>query len=257
MSRPAAEGVLDRSLELVRFLRSNCPWDAAQTPRSLTRYLLEEAHETAEAAAAENPEALRDELGDLLLNLAFQVVIGEERGWFTREQVVDGLEQKMRRRHPHLYGLGEREDWEIIKQRERGGDPGILGGVSAGSDPLTRAYQIQAAVARVGFDWNDWRGAWDKVREETDEVQHALEASDPEHQEEELGDLLFAMVNLVRLARAHPVPALARANAKFAARFGTLETLARERGVTLGEASLAELDVLWDEVKRRERSVAG
>jgi MazG family protein len=254
-SAPAA--VLDRALALVRFLRDHCPWDAAQTPRSLTRYLLEEAHETAEAAAAEDPAALRDELGDLLLNVAFQVVIAEERGWFTRTDVVERLEQKMRRRHPHLYGLGEREEWEVIKRRERGDSGGILGGVPASGDPLTRAYQIQDAVARVGFDWNDWRGAWEKVREETEEVREALEGSGPDHQEEELGDLLFAMVNLVRLSSAHPVPALARANAKFAGRFASLEALATERSVPLGEATLEELDLLWDEVKRRERSAAG
>lgn len=246
--------MLDRALALVRFLREHCPWDAAQTPRSLTRYLLEEAHEAAEAAAAEDATALRDELGDLLLNLAFQVVIGEERGWFTREEVVDGLEQKMRRRHPHLYGLGEHEEWETLKARERGPRSGILDGVAGAADPLTRAYQMQAAVARVGFDWEDWRGAWEKVREETDEVAESLGGVDAAHQEEELGDLLFAMVNLSRLAGAHPVPALARANAKFAARFARLEALAGEREVRLGEATLAELDLLWDEVKRRERS---
>jgi nucleoside triphosphate diphosphatase len=258
-SAPAAApaAVLDRALALVRFLRDHCPWDAAQTPRSLTRYLLEEAHETAEAAAAEDPGALRDELGDLLLNVAFQVVIAEERGWFTREQVVEGLEHKMRRRHPHLYGLGEREDWDTLKRRERDAPGGVLDGAAPSTDPLTRAYQVQDAVARVGFDWDDWRGAWEKVREETEEVRHAMESSGAAHQEEELGDLLFAMVNLVRLAGTHPVPALARANAKFVGRFNALEALAGERGVPLGEASLAELDLLWDEVKRRERSPAG
>ena len=251
------EGVLDRALALVQFLRAHCPWDAKQTPRSLQRYLLEEAHEVADAINGGDPAALRDELGDLLLNVAFQVVIAEEQGAFTREEVVAGLEQKMRRRHPHLYGLGEPEAWADIKARERAARPeagGILATVPSGMDPLLRAFTMQDRVAGWGFDWPDWRGAWDKVGEETAEVKEALESGDTDHLEDELGDLLFAVVNLVRLAGAHPTPALSRANAKFARRFGGVEDLARERGVTLGEASLEELDVLWDEVKRRERA---
>jgi len=256
---PSARPVLDRALGLVRFLRAHCPWDAKQTPHSLQRYLLEEAHEVAEAIDAGDPAALRDELGDLLLNVAFQVVIGEEQGAFTREDVVAGLEQKMRRRHPHLYGLGEAEDWSTLKARERAGKPaeGLISGVPSGLDPLLRAFRMQERVATVGFDWPDWRGAWDKVREETEEVREALDATAADHLEDELGDLLFAVVNLVRRAGAHPAAALGRANAKFARRFGGIEALARERGVVLGSATLAELDVLWDEVKRRERAAAG
>jgi MazG family protein len=251
--------VLDRALSLVQFLRAHCPWDAKQTPHTLQRYLLEEAHEVADAINAGDPGGLRDELGDLLLNVAFQVVIGEEQGAFSREEVVAGLEQKMRRRHPHLYGLGEREEWSAIKARERADQPagGLISSLPSGMDPLLRAFRMQERVAGVGFDWADWRGAWDKVVEETAEVKEALEADDADHLEDELGDLLFAVVNLVRLAGAHPTPALARANAKFARRFGGIEALAAERGVRLGEATLEELDVLWDEVKRRERAAGG
>lgn len=254
-SPPESGGVLDRALSLVQFLRAHCPWDAKQTPHTLQRYLLEEAHEVADAINAGDPDGLRDELGDLLLNVAFQVVIGEEQGAFSREEVVAGLEQKMRRRHPHLYGLGEREEWSAIKARERADRPagGLISSLPSGMDPLLRAFRMQERVAGVGFDWADWRGAWDKVVEETAEVKEALEADDADHLEDELGDLLFAVVNLVRLAGAHPTPALARANAKFARRFGGIEALAAERGVRLGEATLEELDVLWDEVKRRER----
>lgn len=255
-SAPDSGGVLDRALSLVQFLRAHCPWDAKQTPHTLQRYLLEESHEVVEAINAGDPAALRDELGDLLLNVAFQVVIGEEQGAFSREEVVAGLEQKMRRRHPHLYGLGEREEWAAIKARERAGKPaeGLISSLPSGMDPLLRSFRMQDRVAGVGFDWPDWRGAWDKVREETEEVKEALESGDADHLEDELGDLMFAVVNLVRLAGAHPVPALARANAKFARRFGGIEELARERGIVLGEATLEELDVLWDEIKRRERA---
>jgi MazG family protein len=256
-NRPLATpsgGVLDRALALVEFLRAGCPWDAAQTPASLTRYLLEEAHEVAAAIGAGDPAALRGELGDLLLNVAFQVVIGEETGAFSREDVVAGLEQKMRRRHPHLYGLGPAEDWDAIKRRERGGagSASVLDGVPAGLDPLLRAFRVQESVARVGFDWDDPRGAWEKVREETDEVGRELDAADPGRLEDELGDLLFAAVNLARLCGAHPAAALSRANAKFERRFRALEGLAQERGVVFGRATLAKLDGLWDEVKRRE-----
>ena len=250
---PAA-GVLDRALALVEFLRARCPWDAAQTPSSLTKHLLEESHEVVDAIAAGDEAELRGELGDLLLNLAFQVVLGEERAAFDREEVVAGLEQKMRRRHPHLYGLGEAEPWAEIKARERGGGPRpMLEGLASGLDPLLRAYRIQQRVAEVGFDWPDPRGAWDKVREEVEEVGHEL-GGDPDRVEDELGDLLFAMVNLTRLAGADPTAALARANAKFTRRFNALEAMAGERGVVLGKAGLAELDLLWDEVKRRERA---
>jgi MazG family protein len=252
---PPPGGTLDRALALAGFLRAHCAWDAAQTPLSLQPCLLEEAHEAAHAIAAGDPAALCDELGDLLLNLAFQVVMAEEAGHFDRAEVVERVEQKMRRRHPHLYG-GERDDWHAIKARERaqrGGATAILDAVPAGLDPLTRAYRVQARVAEFGFDWSDWRGAWEKVREEVDEVGHELEAGQAERVEDELGDLLFAVVNLVRLAGTHPSSALARANEKFARRFTALEGLAGERGLVFGEATLEELDRLWDEVKHAER----
>jgi nucleoside triphosphate diphosphatase len=255
-SPPAgAGGVLDRALALVEFLRARCPWDAAQTPATLTRYLLEEAHEVAGAIAADDPAALCGELGDLLLNLAFQVVIGEERGAFTREEVVAGLEQKMRRRHPHLHGLGEAEPWEALKARERGPRPAasVLDDVPAGLDPLLRAFRVQDRVSKVGFDWDDPRGALDKVREEAEEVGRELEEADASRLEDEVGDLFFAAVNLSRLAGVHPSAAIARANAKFERRFRALEALAAARGVGMERAGLAELDRLWDEVKRGER----
>jgi MazG family protein len=249
-------GVLDRALALVEFLRTHCPWDAAQTPTSLQRYLLEEAYEVVDAIAASDEPALRDELGDLLLNLAFQVVLAEERGAFSRTEVVRGLEGKMRRRHPHLYGLGEAEPWEVLKARERGGgeEPaGLLDEISAGLDPLQRAHRIQERVAEVGFDWPDARGAWEKVREEVDEVTAELEEGRAAEMEEELGDLLFSLVNFARLAGAHAPTTLARANTKFIRRFTAVERLADARNVTLGEATLEELDELWNEAKREER----
>ncbi|HET6232963.1 MAG TPA: nucleoside triphosphate pyrophosphohydrolase [Longimicrobiaceae bacterium] len=250
-------GTLDRALSLVEFLRAHCPWDAAQTPVTLQQYLLEEAHEVVDAIAAGDEAELQGELGDLLLNLAFQVVLAEERGAFGREDVTAGLEQKMRRRHPHLYGMGEPEPWDVLKARERPADAPaapLLAGLASGMDPLLRAFRIQQRVAEVGFDWDDARGAWEKVREEVGEVGAELEGGNREELEEELGDMLFAMVNLVRLAGTDPTAALSRANAKFTRRFNALERMAPERGVVLGDAPLAELDTLWDEVKAAERA---
>jgi MazG family protein len=254
-----ASRVLDRSLDLVRFLRVRCEWDAAQTPRTLVPYLLEEAHETAEAINREHDEELRGELGDLLLNVAFQIVLAEEREAFSAEDVVGTLEAKMRRRHPHIYGEGERVPWETLKAQERAGAEtprSLLHGIASGLEPLSKAQRIQDRVATVGFDWSDWRGAFEKVAEELEEVRELLHAPARQEKEleEELGDLLFAVVNLTRLSGAHAMRALQRANGKFAGRFEALEMLARDRDVVLGEATLEELDELWDEVKARERS---
>jgi MazG family protein len=252
-----AEPQLDRALRLVAYLRAHCVWDAEQTPEGLIRHLLEEAHEAADAIAAGEAAAIRDELGDLLLNLAFQVVIAEERGTFDRAGVVAALEEKMQRRHPHLFGGGEAEEWEVIKARERAGRVGRTGGMlegfAAGADPLQRAHRIQERVAQVGFDWSEPDGAWEKVREEVEEVGTALREGDVPALEEELGDLLFSVVNLCRLAGAHAAALLVRSNAKFARRFGRLEALAVERGEALEALTLAELDGLWEEVKRVER----
>lgn len=246
---------LDRALDLVRYLRANCAWDASQTPDSLLPYLLEEAHETAEAVMSRDERALADELGDLLLNIAFQAVLADERGAFTAADVVDGLEAKMRRRHPHLYGGGPAEPWEQLKAKERAeaGPASVLAGLAKGLEPLSRAQRIQDRVSAVGFDWANARGAFEKVAEELEEVRQALEAEPSPALEEELGDLLFAVVNLTRLSGAHAMRALQRANAKFTRRFEALETIAAKRGVKPEESSLEELDAIWDEVKAAER----
>jgi MazG family protein len=284
---PPGYSRLDDALDLVRFLRANCEWDAAQTPRSLLPYLLEEAHETADAVAAGQDHELAGELGDLLLNVAFQVVLAEERQAFTATDVVHRLHAKMRRRHPHLYGDGPRVDWETLKRREREaydvatdttGDMdaarpaeaadeeaaarpagsqqrqtrSLLHGIASGLEPLSRAQRMQERVATVGFDWPSAQGAFDKVVEEVEEVRELMASADPAALEEEIGDLLFAVVNLARLSGAHAMRALLQANAKFARRFEALEHEAARRGLVLGEATLEELDEVWDHVKRLE-----
>jgi MazG family protein len=246
---PREAGVLDRALGLVEFLRERCPWDAAQTAKTLIPHLLEEAHEVVDAIRGEDPAALEGELGDLLLNLAFQIVVGEEAGAFTRDAVVSRLEEKMRRRHPHLFGLGEWQDWEALKAGEKGDGERVLKGLASGLDPLLKAHRIQDRVSGVGFDWADAGGAWDKVAEELEEVREALEGGEEGALEEELGDLLFAVVNLTRLAGAHSDTVLDRANRKFQSRFEALEDLARKRGISIKEAPLDVLDGLWEELK--------
>jgi MazG family protein len=257
---PRVEGVLDRSLALVEYLRAHCPWDRKQTALSLVPHLLEETHEAVDAIQESDWPALEGELGDLLLNLAFQVVVGEEEGRLSRDGVVHHLEEKMIRRHPHLFGLGEKEPWETIKAREReSSGAGVLEGLAKGLDPLLRAHRIQERAAGVGFDWNEARGALEKVKEELGEVEEAMATADDEGGggddalQEEMGDLLFAVVNLARLTGAHAVPSMVRANAKFRRRFQRLEALARDEDMPLPGATLEELDTLWERIKGEER----
>jgi MazG family protein len=242
-------GALDRALALVRFLRKECPWDREQTAESLIPHLLEEAHEVVDAIRDGSASELEGELGDLLLNLAFQIVVAEEVGTLDADSVYGRLEAKMITRHPHLFGDGERRSWESLKATERPEGESVLAGLAKGLDPLTKAHRIQERVAAVGFDWEDYRGALDKVSEELEEARAALESGEADRVEEELGDLLFAAVNVSRLARVHPTTALANANRKFQTRFERLEELARDRGIDMASAGLEALDALWDEIK--------
>jgi len=252
------DSALGRALVLVRELRQRCPWDRAQTPQTLRPYLVEEALELDHAIQTDDPNAMRDELGDLLLHLAFQIVIAEERSQFNAEVVTKTLEEKMWRRHPNLFGQGrvsraDHEGWELVKRREprAGGKRGTLAGLPQTLPPLLMAYRLQERAAGIGFDWPDAKGPMEKVKEEIAELEREQGAGSREQIEEELGDLLFATVNLARKLAIEPGAALERANAKFQNRFEALEKLAEERGLEMGRASLEELDKLWDEVKRK------
>ena len=257
------KSTLEDTVALMRDLRARCEWDAAQTHDSLRPYLIEEAHELDEALRTGDDRQVREELGDLLLQVLFHSVVAEERGAFDIGDVAGGLIAKMRRRHPHLYDGGEREPWEQMKARRR---TSIEEGLPAALPALHRAHRLQDRAAGVGFDWPDVDGPAEKVEEELCEVRaqlrdhpvergaHGAPVYDARHEalEGELGDLLFAVVNLCRKAGVHASLALDKANAKFARRFGEVERLATERGLVVGEASLAELDAVWDEVKGRE-----
>jgi nucleoside triphosphate diphosphatase len=256
---------LEDTLELMRDLRRRCEWDRAQTHDSLRPYLVEEAHEVDDALQAGNDAMLREELGDLLLQILFHSVIAEERGAFDLHDVAAGLIAKMRGRHPHLYppegeSPSARPSWEAMKAKKR---RAIDEGLPAGLPALHRAHRLQDRAAGVGFDWPDVDGPVGKVAEELEEVREELRASpppkgDPVYDERharleaEIGDLLFAVVNLARKAGVHASLALDRANAKFTARFSAIEKLAAERGIDVNTAGLTALDALWDEVKAGE-----
>ena len=251
---------LDDTLALMRDLRRRCEWDAAQTHASLRPYLLEEAHELDDALRAGDDALMREELGDLLLQVLFHSVMAEERGAFDFHEVAATLITKMKARHPHLYGDGVKEPWERMKAKKR---RSIAEGLPPELPALHRAHRLQERAAGVGFDWPDVDGPAAKVREELDEVRAQLATApiaftpsgapvlDERHAalEEELGDLLFAVVNLCRKAGVHPSLALDRANEKFARRFGQVERLAAARGLDVRQVGLAALDRLWDEVK--------
>lgn len=238
---------LGRALAMVRDLRRRCPWDRVQTRDTLRPYLIEEVHELDHALARNIPAEIREELSDFLLHLAWQLVLGEELGEFTADQIATDLEQKMMRRHPHLFDLGPAEPWERLKSRER--TRGTLEGLPPNLPDLLLAFRLQERAASVGFDWPDAAGPAAKVREELAEVEAALPGPSPEL-DEEIGDLLFAVVNLARKAGVQPGPALDRANQKFRERFTAVEELASARGIDVHTAGLECLDELWEEAKR-------
>jgi MazG family protein len=244
---------LEDTLSLMRDLRARCDWDAAQTHESLRPYLIEEAYEVDDAIRSADDAKLREELGDLLLQILFHSVLAEERGAFTMHDVAETFITKMKARHPHLYGDGVKQPWEQMKATRR---DSIVDGLPVDLPALHRAFRLQDRAAGVGFDWPDVEGPLEKVDEELREVRDEL--ASPDHSpnqarlEAELGDLLFAVVNLCRKADVHPALALDAANVKFARRFGAVERLATARGLKVGQASLGELDALWDEVKSQE-----
>ena len=249
-----AKPSLEDTLSLMRDLRARCEWDAAQTHESLRPYLIEEAYEVDDAIRSGDDAKLREELGDLLLQILFHSVLAEERQAFTMHDVAAGFIKKMKGRHPHLYGEGERQPWEQMKAKKR---ESIVDGLPADLPSLHRAFRLQDRAAGVGFDWPDVEGPIAKVKEELDEVREELESApaplasappkyDDRHArvESELGDLLFAVVNLSRHLNIEPEAALRDANRKFEQRFRLIE---QEPG--FAGLSLEEKEALWVRAK--------
>jgi len=265
----------DQLVRLLEKLRSpdGCPWDREQTHDSLKPNLLEETYEVLEAIDHAEPGRLREELGDLLLQVVFHAQLEAESGRFTIENVLQRLSEKLVRRHPHVFGDMSADEkprtaadvlaqWEVLKQNERKGrKPGsMLDGVAASLPALLRAVQVQERAARVGFDWPDVGGVIDKVEEECRELREAsndnqaTNSSQQNRVEEELGDLLFALVNLARFLKVNPEDALRKTTARFMQRFRHIENQARLSGKDLRELTLEQMDVWWNEAKAAERS---
>jgi tetrapyrrole methylase family protein/MazG family protein len=258
---------LVRFHELARTLREQCPWDREQTHRSLVKYLIEETYETVDAIEAldeDNPltdEDLIEELGDLLYQIEFHATIAEQQGRFTMADVAQGIHDKLVRRHPHVFGDVQADDtetvlsnWDAIKRAEKG-RTSVFDGVPGSLPALSYAAKVQSKAAGVGFDWPNVEGAIPKIHEELNEVNEARRRGDHDDVREEIGDLLFAVVNVARHLKVDPESALRAATQKFRTRFATVERLAGERNIDLHGGSadpavhLAALDALWDEAK--------
>jgi ATP diphosphatase len=257
-----------RLIEIMAALRtpgSGCPWDLEQTFRTIAPYTLEEAYEVADAIARGDLDDLKDELGDLLLQVAFHARMAEEQGAFDFGDVVETVTAKLVRRHPHVFADADGRTakaveglWERIKAQEKAdrgeaAPSGALAGVPIALPALTRALKLQNKAGKVGFDWNDPRAVLAKIREEADEIEAELDDPDTSKATAEVGDLLFAVVNLARHLGAEPEDVLRQTNLKFERRFGSIERALAERGKTPKDATLAEMDALWDAAKAAEK----
>jgi MazG family protein len=259
-------GDISELLAIMRRLRDplrGCPWDLEQNFSTIAPYTIEEAYEVASAIEAADYAALKDELGDLLLQVVFHAQMANEQGLFAFAGVVRAICDKMIRRHPHVFAAGAAKTpsavtlaWDEIKRRERAGKPGrpasLLDDVPSALPALMRAVKLQNRAAQVGFDWPSAVTVTDKIAEETRELAEAAASRDAAHVMEEFGDLLFAMANLARHLKLDPEDALRGANAKFVRRFRAIEAGLAARGRTLDEASLEEMEALWQDAKRAE-----
>jgi ATP diphosphatase len=263
-----------RLIEIMAALRtpgSGCPWDLEQNFESIAPYTIEEAYEVADAISRGDLDDLKDELGDLLLQVVFHARMAEEQGSFAFGDVVQAITEKLIRRHPHVFGdkggmsTGEvNVQWDQIKAEEKAaraktgkapapGRSGALSGVSPGLPALARALKLQQQASKVGFDWNDPKAVIAKIREETDEIEAELTTRHPEQMKGEIGDLLFVVVNLARHLDVDPETALRTCNLKVERRFAAIEDGLAAVGKTPAEATLAEMDALWNQAKEREK----
>ncbi|MBR0848116.1 nucleoside triphosphate pyrophosphohydrolase [Bradyrhizobium diazoefficiens] len=265
---------ISRLIEIMAALRTpvtGCPWDLEQDFATIAPYTIEEAYEVADAIARGDFDDLREELGDLLLQVVYHAQMAEEQDAFAFGDVVEAITKKMIRRHPHVFAdkdgnikpAGVKSAWERIKAEEKAEraarrPPGethssLLASVKAGLPALSRAMELQRKASTVGFDWNDPRAVLQKIREEADEIEAALDRNDRQEIAEETGDLMFALVNLARHVDADPEAALRATNAKFERRFAYIERALEAQGRTLEQASLEEMDTLWNEAKDDEQ----
>lgn len=250
---------LERLRTIMDELREQCPWDRKQTIHSLRPQTLEEIYELADAIGNENWQGLKEELGDLLLHIVFYSKIGAEKSEFTLDDVIEGVCNKLVKRHPHIYSNVQvtdeaqvRENWEQLKLKE--GKKSVISGVPPSMPALIKALRLQEKTKQVGFEWDNTAQVKDKVEEEMDELYEAVGSEDRDKMEDEFGDVLFALINYARFIKIDPEQALERTNQKFIRRFTAIEQMASKKGKSLNEMTLQEMDDLWNEVKTKERT---
>ena len=251
----------ERLLDILDELRIKCPWDKEQTFDSLRTLTIEETFELTDAIIDNNVKAIEKELGDLLLHIVFYAKIGSETNDFDIYDVCKSLNEKLIYRHPHVFSNVEAdnsekvmENWESLKLKEKGGNKSVLAGVPLSLPALIKAYRVQDKVRSVGFDWEEKEQVWDKVLEEFSELKEEINKMDEDKMEAEFGDLFFSLVNAARLYGINPENALERTNRKFINRFNYLESKTIAQGKDLKSMSLAEMDEIWDEAKRKENN---
>ncbi len=247
---------LGKVIDTLDILRVKCPWDRKQTNESLRPNTIEEVYELCDALIASDNANIKKELGDVLLHILFYSKIGEEKGEFDICDVAEALNAKLIFRHPHVFGDTSvsnshevEQNWEQIKLKEKGGNRTVLAGVPAALPAMIKAYRIQEKAANVGFDWENRQQVWDKVNEELSEFAAEAESMDSVRMEQEMGDVIFSIINVARLYGINPENALELTNRKFIARFNYLEAQAKARGCNLKEMTLAEMDEIWNEAK--------
>lgn len=260
MNMNEAEKATARLLEVMDTLRRECPWDREQTFDTLRNNTIEEVYELADAITDKNMEGIKEELGDLLLHVAFYSKLGNEQGAFDYTDVANGVCDKLIYRHPHVYGdihadtpEEVKQNWEALKLRKKKRKSGTLGGVPVSLPAMVKAYRVGEKAAAVGFDWEKREDVWTKVKEELGEVDAEIAAKDKDRLTDEMGDLFFALINACRLYGIDPEGALERTNKKFIRRFNHIEHRAEEQGKSLSEMTLEEMDGYWNEAKQNEK----
>ena len=246
----------ERLLRIMDELREQCPWDKKQTIETLRPLTIEEMYELADAVVEQDWKGIREEIGDLLLHMAFYARIGKEQQQFTMDEVIDQICEKLISRHPHIYGdvqVADEEEvkanWEKLKLKE--GKTSVLAGVPNGLPAMVKAWRMQEKARKIGFEWEHKADVWKKVEEETAELKEAETLGVQEKVEEEFGDLLFSLINYARFLQVDPELALERTNRKFKSRFMQMEVMAKERNLSLENMSLQEMDALWNEIKKQ------
>jgi XTP/dITP diphosphohydrolase len=251
-----SNSALSRLVQIMNELREQCPWDKKQTIETLRHLTIEETYELADAITDKDWMGIKEELGDLLLHIVFYAKIGSEQSQFSLDEVIHGVCEKLIVRHPHIYGdvvvTNEdevKENWEKIKLREGKGKKTILGGVPRSLPAMVKAIRLQEKSKTVGFEWDNKEQVWDKVKEELNELQEAVISNDVDKMEDEMGDVLFSLVNFARFLQVDAENALERTNKKFMKRFNGMEAMALAQSKALHDMNLDELDALWNRMK--------